>query len=422
MLWALGVAIICAALAAYALFRAAASQARIRDLEASQRTAFGRSAEQLNHERRALDALREDYDALLDRCGVGVLMVDGKGAIERANLAARQLLAVPSQAVDGKRLLQATLSEELDSIFKIARETRVPQEREMRATGGAGSALVVTVSPIGSLANDITANPRYIVVVRDVTELRRLETVRRDFVANVSHELRTPLTSIRAMAETLQEGALEDLSVAGRFLGTIVNETQRLTRIAEDLLVLSDAESHMPEKALVSLSRMTEEITVRFRPQAEKSGLLLTYDIAPNIEAYVNADQLEQVVVNLIDNAIKYTGSGGKIHVSAESREDFAALHVADTGIGIMSQDVPRIFERFYRVDKARSRQSGGTGLGLSIVKHIVEAHGGSVTVDSEYNRGSVFTISLPLPANRPASVIGGVQEQEPVSIANAIH
>ena len=125
--------------------------------------------------------------------------------------------------------------------------------------------------------------------------------------------------------------------------------------------------------------------------------LRLSYDIAPGIEAYANADQVEQVVVNLIDNAIKYTGGGGTIHVSAEASGGFAALHVTDSGIGILSQDLPRIFERFYRVDKARSRQSGGTGLGLSIVKHIVESHGGAVTVESEYNRGSGFTVTLPL-------------------------
>ena len=220
----------------------------------------------------------------------------------------------------------------------------------------------------------------------------------RVIVANVSHELRTPLASIRAMTETLQDGALQDPSVAYHFLATINNEAQRLTRISEDLLILSQAESRQPEKARFLLAGMIQEAVIRFQPQAEKAGIDLSASLPADLEVCANHDQIEQVIVNLIDNALKYTSSGGKACVTAENEAKHVAVHVSDTGIGIMSQDLPRIFERFYRVDKARSRQSGGTGLGLSIVKHIVEAHGGQVTVKSEYGHGSTFTFTLPHP------------------------
>jgi signal transduction histidine kinase len=198
------------------------------------------------------------------------------------------------------------------------------------------------------------------------------------------------------MAETLQDGALRDGDVAEHFLGTISTEVQRLTRISEDLLILSQAESSQTETSKVSLSSLLDDVVSRFQKQAEKDGIRLQLNAPAGLYITGSPDQIEQVIINLIDNAIKYTHSGGSVSVGAEQQDLMVAVHVADTGIGIMSQDVSRIFERFYRVDKARSRQSGGTGLGLSIVKHIVEAHGGNVTVVSEFNRGSSFTFTLP--------------------------
>ena len=200
MLWTLAIAIICIGVALWSLHTARKALDSVRVAETSKSVECGRTTQQLDAERQTVAALRSEYDALLERCGVGVLLVDERGAIERANRAARNLLAVPSHELDGKRLLQATLSEEMDSFFRTARDARVPMEREMRATGGPGSALIVNVSPI---VDSNGGAMRFLFVVRDVTELRRLETVRRDFVANVSHELRTLLTSIRAMAETL---------------------------------------------------------------------------------------------------------------------------------------------------------------------------------------------------------------------------
>ncbi len=339
-----------------------------------------------------LAAVTREYDALLAYCGGGVLLVGAGDLIERANLTARYLLGVPTLNMIGKSVLRGTLSEDLYALVKLARDTRCIQRREICAPGSGGT-LIVVASPVIEEGAD---GCRIILVVHDVTELRRLETVRRDFVANVSHELRTPLTSIRAMAETLQDGAMQDTSVACHFLKTIIDETARLTRISEDLLHLSQAESQSPEKLRFNLADLCEEVTNRLNVQAHQAGIKLAAELPIRLDVTANHDQIEQVLVNLLDNAIKYTPSGGEVRLIAARASDGVIVRVSDSGIGIVAEDVPRIFERFYRVDKARSRQSGGTGLGLSIVKHIIEAHGGQVRVESELNRGSVFSFTLP--------------------------
>jgi two-component system, OmpR family, phosphate regulon sensor histidine kinase PhoR len=343
--------------------------------------------------RRSLDSVTEEYSALLERCGAAVVVLDHAGAVLRCNDYAHLLLGVHGEGMSGRRLLEATLSDELDGLFREAQAKGFVSRREVRAPFSGGSVLEVEVTALGAPG---MGEERYLLIARDVTTRRRLELIRRDFVANVSHELRTPLASIRAMAETLQDGALSDHNVSDRFLGTIVKETERLARIAEDLLVLSDAESHQPIKEAVDVSEMVELVVSRSRPQAEKAGLTMTDEIEAGLALQGNRDQIEQVLVNLVDNAIKYTGEGGSVHVAAEREGETVTVRIRDTGIGIMSEDLPRIFERFYRVDKARSRQSGGTGLGLSIVRHIIEAHGGTVSVESEYGRGSTFSFRLP--------------------------
>jgi two-component system phosphate regulon sensor histidine kinase PhoR len=301
----------------------------------------------------------------------------------------------------GRTLLQVTLSKEIVKLFKQTQKEDSSQKGEVRLTGMDGAVLIVSISPIPVLPSE-TLTTRYILVAQDVSELRRLERIRQDFVANVSHELRTPLASIRAMAETLQDGAMSDPAVADRFLSTIIGEALRLTRISDDLLVLSDAESQLPEKSAINLTDLILEVVRRFESQAQKAGVLLETRVPEQLITHGNPDQMEQVLVNLVDNAIKYTPVNGQVMISGERNTDRIVVHVSDTGIGIMREHLPRIFERFYRVDKARSRQSGGTGLGLSIVKNIVESHGGLVTVESEYNRGSTFSFSLPVYSDNP--------------------
>lgn len=339
------------------------------------------------------------FETLWAQMETGALVVDGQRRILESNPAVNRLLGAREDGLIGKTLLEATLSYEILSLLAAALSTGQPQQQEIRRGEPVARTLRVRILPIAPptlLFHPHSLPPHFLILFDDITELRRLETVRRDFVANVSHELRTPLASIRAMAETLQAGAINDGSVADRFVNIIVSEVERLTRLLEDLLVLSRAESRIPERSEFPLNNLVRDVVERFQSQAQQAGLALSYTTAEPLLVNANRDQLEQVLINLVDNAIKYTPSGGQIQVAAEIHADRVQIRISDTGIGVMSQDLPRIFERFYRVDKARPRNSGGTGLGLAIVKHIVETHGGKVMVESEYGRGSTFSFTLP--------------------------
>jgi two-component system, OmpR family, phosphate regulon sensor histidine kinase PhoR len=239
-----------------------------------------------------------------------------------------------------------------------------------------------------------------VVVLHDITELRRLERVRRDFVANVSHEFRTPLTAIQGFAETLLAGAMDDPQNRERFLEIIVEHSRRLARLTEDLLKLSkmDADRLELEIRRVSVSQLIESCIETAQHRATEKEIAISVqpsDTVPDIAG--DRRRLAEVLQNLLDNALQYTLSRGEIFVSAKSRDGEVVFTVADTGIGIPKADQSRIFERFYRVDAARSRELGGTGLGLSIAKHIVEVHGGRIWVDSEIGRGSQFHFTVPI-------------------------
>lgn len=331
--------------------------------------------------------------ALSDSSGAGMVVLDQKGKVVHTNAAADRILNTTSQGLVGHALIQATLSSEMQQFVTDTATSGRPLTQDFQMPGSQSRVLRVSVYP---LAVGLSGEPETMLVLVDVTELHRLETIRRDFVANVSHELRTPLASIRAIAETLHEGALHDPEVATSFLETIIRETDRLGRISQDLLILSDAESKQPVREPFDLGGLLREVVGRFQKHAQQSQVSLNLRVSPELSLAASRDQIEQVIVNLVDNAIKYTAEGGSVCVEATREDSKVTITVSDTGIGIMQQDLPRIFERFYRVDKARSRESGGTGLGLSIVKNIIEAHGGDVKVSSEFNRGSSFTIVLP--------------------------
>ncbi|MEP6754686.1 MAG: ATP-binding protein [Chthonomonadales bacterium] len=351
---------------------------------------------------RAIDGSISEYEALLQRCGEGVIVLGQNGQVERLNQTAASLLHITTSAGVGPMIGDHPYPEDLGALYAEAVHKGHVMNREVRSATFKNSSMIVSIFPIRGKRG---SRRRYLLISRDVTELRRLENIRRDFVANVSHELRTPLASIRAMAETLQDGALNDREVSGRFLGTIVTETERLTRIAQDLLILSDAESRQPERALLHMDNLITDVVERSKPQAEKAGIAFSANYPKGLDVMANHDQMEQVLVNLIDNAIKYTPEGGSVYLEAGLGKGSAIVSVTDTGIGMRKKDLMRIFERFYRVDKARSRQSGGTGLGLSIVKHIVESHGGHVSVESVPNEGSTFSFTIPLdvPTGTPA-------------------
>ncbi|MEN6327517.1 MAG: ATP-binding protein [Syntrophomonas sp.] len=237
-----------------------------------------------------------------------------------------------------------------------------------------------------------------IVVFHDVTDARNFDQIRSEFVGNVSHELRTPLTSIKGFVETLLDGAMEDSDTCRRFLTIIDAETNRLTRLIEDLLTLSSIESQEQINCLkpVCIVRSIRSVMNIFGPQISEKCLHVEF-VYPYPLPLIQADEdlLGQVLINLLDNAIKYTPPQGKIFIRCRRRDSRIVTTVRDTGMGIPHESLPRVFERFYRVDKARSRHQGGTGLGLSIVKHIVESHGGEVFVDSEVGKGSTFGVSF---------------------------
>jgi len=248
----------------------------------------------------------------------------------------------------------------------------------------------------GPLAGAST--PGALAILHDVTELERLERVRKDFVANVSHELRTPLAAIRGYAETLLDGALEDHVNNRRFVEIIEAQATRLTNIASDLLTISELESNNAARVPkpISIRSALESALRTVESGARLRGVRLLCEKLDDSQVLGNELQLEQVFVNLLDNAVKFNRLNGEVHVEAHSSDETVQIAISDTGIGIPSEDLPRVFERFYRVDKARSREMGGTGLGLSIVKHVMEQMGGTVTVDSRLGEGSRFTLAMP--------------------------
>ncbi len=237
-----------------------------------------------------------------------------------------------------------------------------------------------------------------LVFLQDITEEKRVETIKKDFVANVSHELRTPLASIKGYSETLLDGGMEDEATRREFLRIIDRHATRMARLIDDLLILSKLESHQMtmDTAPVDLKELILPTVKSFEKQARDKGITMSSRLPeglPSVQG--DRDRLEQVMVNLLDNAIKYTHPGGSVSISASRSDGGVRVDVADTGIGIPSEDMPRIFERFYRVDKARSRELGGTGLGLAIVKHIIQGHSGRMHVESVPGKGSTFSFSL---------------------------
>lgn len=237
-----------------------------------------------------------------------------------------------------------------------------------------------------------------VLVLYDITELKKLEMMRKDFVANVSHELKTPITSIKGFAETLLDDEIDDESTQKQFLNIIYEESKRIQILVEDLLVLSKLEKDEFQLGFteVQTDKLQKEVIPLLKHQALEKGIDLTTNILSDTQFMADKDRVKQVIINLLTNAINYTPEGGKISLIIDETDDFVCIQVSDTGIGIENEALPRIFERFYRVDKARSRNTGGTGLGLAIVKHIVEVHDGKITVDSELNKGTTFSVYFP--------------------------
>ncbi len=352
----------------------------------------------MRHEREERDRLQHEavnLQTILQSMDEGVMVVDSKHVIRFVNPAFKTILAVTAEPI-GETVLHTLKDEAFDEIVTAVLKTGAAQEREVSRNGGRPARhFAVNAMPL----REAKGNPGVVMILRDVTRLRQLEDVRKEFVANVSHELRTPLSIFQGYTETLIDNPDMPPEDARPMLDIMRKHSRRLNALVEDLLILARLESRDEKLHLAPLDVgkfLKESVTDWSRRSAEKQ-IALTADIAPGVPV-ISADafRLEQVMGNLIENAIKYTNNGGRVTVRAAAAAAGVEIRVEDTGLGIPPADVPRIFERFYRADKGRSREHGGTGLGLSIVKHIVLAHGGSVHAESEHGRGTSIVFTLP--------------------------
>ncbi len=347
----------------------------------------------------------ERLRAMLAGMVEGVVAVDGDDRIAFANQAARVLLSLEDDDIQERRLWEVARLAGLAELLEGARTSGTVQRAELAA---GERALEAHASPFAT--DDERARTGLVIVLHDVTELRRLERVRRDFVANVSHELKTPLTTIKGFVETLLTGAVNDEQHNVRFLQRIDDNVERLSFLVSDLLSLARIESQAEAIARepVSWRELIVRAVARHGESADQKGLGLEFDAEiPSVVVLGDLEGLTQVVDNLLENAINYTPAPGEVRLTLSERDGRGVLEVSDTGVGIPPQDLERIFERFYRVDKARSRALGGTGLGLSIVRNLVGAMGGEIHVQSEVGSGTTFTVELPLAEESPTPVAG---------------
>lgn len=359
--------------------------------------AMNQMAFQLDNKIHDISRQRNEQQAVLSSMIEGVLAVDLNEKIINLNQSAKKMLAIEDNSVIGRYVVEVIRNTKLQEFIRKAIEKKQPIEEEITPSGlekrywqAHGAALR---DAAGSLIGAV-------IVLNDITRLRLLENVRRDFVANVSHELKTPITSIKGFVETLKDGAMNNPEIADRFLGIIVNQTNRLNAIIEDLLNLSRLELQEEKNEIDLQEYSVKDPLVQAiqtcEPKSQSAEIKISLECNDELTAMMNPDLLVQAVVNLIDNAIKYSPKGGAVLVEALPVNDEIRINVIDQGIGIAREHLPRIFERFYRIEKERGGESGGTGLGLAIVKHIALAHHGRVEVDSVLGKGSKFSLYIP--------------------------
>ncbi len=334
-------------------------------------------------------------EAVLENMLEGVLAVSHDERVLLANEASGRMLGFVAATALGKPLVEIARSRPLQAILRKTAADQQPHRDEFDSPGEPRRVLSVRSAPLSQRAAS-----GVMIVIHDVTELRRLENLRKEFVANVSHELKTPLASIKAYAETLRLGALEDPEFRLGFVERIEEQAERLHALISDLLLLARVEAgrEVFDFVELALTPLVQECLSDFEPIAESKQVRLTCNAeSPALQVYVDEEGLRTILNNLVDNALKYTPAHGRVCISWRGEEGYAILEVEDTGIGISARDQQRIFERFYRADKARSRELGGTGLGLAIVKHLALALGGDVSLTSQEGAGSTFRVRLPL-------------------------
>ena len=360
--------------------------------------ALNQMALQLEDRIKTITNQSNESEAVLSSMVEGVLAVDAAENIIRLNKAAGKLLEIKPDSAEGRpihevvrnSLLREFIERTLSGIENVETDLTIGNQNEIFLQAHGAVLKDMQEKSIGA-----------VIVLNDVTRLRRLETVRKDFVANVSHELKTPITLIKGFVETLQQGALEKREEAERFLNIMSKQVERLNAIIEDLLSLSRLEQDSGKSAIsmekTKVIQILESAIRDCESKLFKKKISIQLNCSNELEVFANSPLLNQAVLNLVDNALKYSEQGEKITVEAFVTGTEIVIEVQDWGCGIGSEHLPRLFERFYRIDQARSRQMGGTGLGLAIVKHIVQEHGGSVSVNSTLGKGSRFSIHLPI-------------------------
>jgi two-component system, OmpR family, phosphate regulon sensor histidine kinase PhoR len=359
--------------------------------------AMNQMAQELEGRIQAVIRQRNESQAVLSSMVEGVIALSPEERIMSINEAAARLLHRSAGKLQGRSIQEVMRNRDLHRMVRTTLS---------EGTNTAGDVILLQngeqiLSTHCTLLRDADGRSLgALLVLNDVTQLRRLENMRSDFAANVSHEIKTPLTAIQGFVETLRQGAIREPQEARRFLGIIQKHVTRLTAIIDDLLHLSRLEQGPETNHLTfeigPVADVMQTAVALVRSKAEEKGIAIQAACQEGLEADMDPDLMEQALVNLLDNAIKYSAPGSRIEVDARQAEAQIRIQVSDQGMGIAAQHLPRLFERFYRVDKARSRKLGGTGLGLAIVKHIIQAHGGEVTVQSTQGRGSTFTLHLP--------------------------
>ncbi len=352
--------------------------------------AFNEMSSRLKELVETISGDRARLATILDNMADGVIMTDIEGNISLANNAARNLFNAKDSTE--KPLIEMVRDHEVDEVFKLCLKTTSTQTVQCESGISKRYLRAIAIPIVHEELSDI------LLLFQDLTELKNLQTTRRELIGNISHEFRTPLAGIKAMAETLRHGAVDDKEAARDFLARIDDEVERLTQTVAELTELSRIETGKAELTPepVNLNLLVEEASTQLSPQAERQHLTIDRRLAsdlPPIEA--DKERILQVIVNLVHNAIKFSSPGGKITVATQVHNDSVTVDIADTGVGIAKSDLPHVFERFYKGDRARS--GGGTGMGLAIAKHVIEAHGGSIRVRSEEGKGSTFSFSLPL-------------------------
>jgi two-component system, OmpR family, phosphate regulon sensor histidine kinase PhoR len=351
-------------------------------------------AEQIETKIRQVEVQNQQLKTIFQSMVEGIIVVDRSTAIVTINHAIERIFGVSGEDIKGSLFLETIPNNDIAEVINNVLESGELVVRELSIVWPVNRTFQINASAIFQ-QKEVSG---CLLVMHDITEIRRLETIRSDFVANVSHELKTPLTSIKGFVETLREGALEDKENARHFLEIIQEHTDRLNNLINDLLELSFLESKaiQLETGMVGLKGLADKVLAGFKVQLSRKSISAVNDIPSSHSVQADIHKLEQVFTNIIDNAIKFNRQSGSIRIYSESPEGKIKITIEDSGTGIPAKDLPRIFERFYRVDKARSREMGGTGLGLSIVKHIIELHKGSVGVESTEGLGSKFWFILP--------------------------